>query len=57
MGVRVSAMSQTLEELKQAVKQISEQLKGHMPDIERALLVADRKEIRECIKILEGKHG
>lgn len=38
---------QIKEQIAAAIKSISEELKGPMPNLERALLVADRKELRE----------
>ena len=41
-----------VEYLRRAINDISEQLKRPMSDIERALLVADRKDFREELQLL-----
>lgn len=39
-----------LSEMKKAVNEISDRLKGQLSNAERALLVADRRDIRDVIK-------
>lgn len=41
----------TREQIQRIIDAISEQLKGHLPNIERALLVADRADLR--MKLLD----
>lgn len=43
----------TKEQIEKAIAEISEQLKRPMPNLERALLVADRKDLREQLKELQ----
>jgi len=45
----------TREQLIEAIAGITAQLKRHMPDIERALFVADRKDFRERLAELDAK--
>ena len=40
-------MSMTREQIKRAIEEITAQIKGPMPNLERALLVAYRKDLRE----------
>ena len=50
-------MTRELLELREFDAQITVRLKGPMSNIERALEVADRKDIRERIRMLEAEHA
>ena len=40
----------TKAEIEAAIAEISKRLKGPLPDVERAWLVGDRKDLREALK-------
>lgn len=48
-------MNSEIDKLKAAIAEISEKLKGPMPNLERAFLVEDRSDLREKLAKLEGE--
>ena len=47
----------TKRQLEEAVEDIFKQLKGPMSDIERDMLVEDRKDFRKMLNIIEQEEG
>lgn len=43
----------TKDEIKAAISEISEMLKGPMPNLDRAFLASDRREMREALAVMD----
>jgi hypothetical protein len=49
----MESSAEQITRLEEFIREISEELKGHLPNIERSFLVADRKDARQKLASLK----